>query len=185
MRAWTNTFGFPALITNCSNNYGPRQFPEKLIPLMILNAVEWKPLPVYGTGENVRDWIFVEDHVKALYLVLKKGIVGETYNIGAEGEKTNLDVVKAICDEVDALLPDPAGRSRRDLITFVDDRPGHDFRYALDSAKIRGELGWTPAESFSRGLAQTVKWYLTNRDWCEAVQSGSYRRERLGLLEPA
>lgn len=185
VRAWVNTFGMPAIITNCSNNYGPYQFPEKLIPLMILNAAERKPLPVYGTGQNVRDWIFVEDHARALYEVLKRGRIGETFNIGAGEEKSNLDVVTAICDEVDARLGNPTGPKRRDLISFVEDRPGHDLRYAIDSTKIRIELGWRPRESFSGGLKRTIEWYLKNGEWCDSVQSGSYRRERLGRLETA
>jgi dTDP-glucose 4,6-dehydratase len=181
VRAWENTFSLPAMITNCSNNYGPCQFPEKLVPLMILNAVEWKPLPVYGAGLNVRDWIFVDDHARALYEVLRGGRIGETYLVGSTCEKTNIEVVHAICDVVDALLPDPDGRSRRSLITFVDDRPGHDLRYAIDARKIRDELGWRPQMTFEQGLQATVEWYLANREWCEAVQSGSYQRERLGI----
>lgn len=181
VRAWHHTYGLPTVITNCSNNYGPYQYPEKLIPLMILNALEGHPLPVYGRGENVRDWLFVEDHVRALVRVLEKGRTGETYNIGGHNEKTNLEVVREICRLVDELAPDPAAPARETLIQFVEDRPGHDFRYAIDASKISRELGWAPAETFETGLRKTVTWYLENRDWCERVTADRYQRERLGL----
>jgi len=174
VRAYYHTFGLPVLTTNCSNNYGPFQFPEKLIPLMILNALEGKPLPVYGDGGNVRDWLFVEDHCAAIRAVLERGRVGETYNIGGNSERKNLDVVTTICDLVDEMRPDPALASRRNLITFVKDRPGHDRRYAIDASKIRGELGWQPAEQFESGLRRTVRWYLDHREWVENVRSGAY-----------
>jgi len=178
-RAWHHTYGLPVVMTNCSNNYGPYQFPEKLIPLMILNALEGKPLPVYGKGENVRDWLHVEDHVRALLLVLEKGRLGEEYNVGGNSEKKNLEVVREICALLDELVP--ARRPHDKLITYVQDRPGHDQRYAIDAAKIRRELGWEPRETFATGLRKTVQWYLDNRAWCEAVQNRGYRRERLGL----
>jgi dTDP-glucose 4,6-dehydratase len=182
-RAWFHTFGLPTIITNCSNNYGPYQFPEKLIPLMILNALEGKPLPVYGDGGQIRDWLYVEDHVRALHLALRKGRLGEVYNIGGHNERRNLEVVTTICDLLEDLRPErPAGLKRyRDLITYVTDRPGHDRRYAINSTKIRTELGWVPKEDFVSGLRKTVQWYLTHRDWCHDVQSGQYQRERLGL----
>ena len=168
------------LITNCSNNYGPRQFPEKLIPLMLLNALDGRPLPVYGDGGNVRDWLHVDDHCAGIMLVLAKGRLGEKYNVGGGNERTNLEIVDRICDAVDALAP--AASSRRELKTFVPDRPGHDRRYAIDAAKVRRELGWEPRYRFEEGLVQTVGWYLANLDWCDAVQARGYRRERLGLL---
>ncbi|NYT22413.1 dTDP-glucose 4,6-dehydratase [Alcaligenaceae bacterium] len=182
VRAWRRTYGLPALITNCSNNYGPYHFPEKLIPLMILNALEGKPLPVYGEGNQVRDWLYVEDHARALYRVLTEGAVGETYNIGGHNEKRNIEVVHAICELLETLHPEkPAGVEHyADLITFVADRPGHDLRYAIDAAKIGRELGWSPRETFETGLRKTVQWYLDNREWCRHVQDGSYQRERLG-----
>jgi dTDP-glucose 4,6-dehydratase len=179
VRAWHRTYGLPVLINNCSNNYGPYQFPEKLIPLMILNALEGKPLPVYGTGQNIRDWLHVEDHARALYTVITEGEVGQTYNIGGHNEKTNLEVVHAICDILDELKP--AQYNYKDLITFVTDRPGHDQRYAIDASKIQQDLGWTPKETFETGLSKTVEWYLNNLDWCQHVQDGSYQRERLGV----
>jgi dTDP-glucose 4,6-dehydratase len=179
VRAWHHTYGLPVLITNCSNNYGPYQFPEKLVPLMILNALEAKPLPVYGNGENVRDWLYVEDHAHALWAVLTKGRVGETYNIGGNAEQRNIDVVGLICDMLDELVP--GERPRRDLIAFVADRPGHDARYAMDASKIAGELGWRPRESFESGLRKTVAWYLENRWWWEKIRSVRYAGERLGL----
>jgi dTDP-glucose 4,6-dehydratase len=182
VRAWHHTYGFPAVMTNCSNNYGPFQFPEKLIPLTILRAMEGKPLPVYGRGENVRDWLHVEDHALALIAVLKQGRLGETYNIGGGAERQNIDVVRGICGLLDEIRP--GQRPRADLITFVADRPGHDLRYAIDSSKIRQELGWVPRESFESGLAHTVRWYLDNRKWWERIISGSYRTERLGLAQP-
>jgi len=181
VRAWHRTYGLPVLVTNCSNNYGPYQFPEKLIPLMILNALEGKPLPVYGQGTQVRDWLHVEDHVKALLAVLKHGTVGETYNIGGDSQRQNLTVVQTICDLLDRLTPKrpPGVQSHRELITQVTDRPGHDRRYAIDANKL-SQLGWTPAVTFEAGLESTIRWYLENRTWCERVQSGVYRRERLG-----
>ena len=169
------------LVTNCSNNYGPYQFPEKLIPLMILNALEGKPLPVYGDGQNVRDWLHVEDHCRALRRVLEAGRPGETYNIGGNSERTNLAVVETICDLVDASRPGLAHAPCRSLMRFVKDRPGHDRRYAIDASKIARELGWSPAQGFEEGLRRTVQWYLENPRWIERVASGSYRRERLGL----
>ena len=179
VRAYFHTYDLPVVITNCSNNYGPRQFPEKLIPLMVLNALEGKPLPIYGDGGNVRDWLHVEDHCAGLLIVLGRGRVGEKYNVGGGNERTNLDVVDRICDVVDELKPEP--ESRRRLKTFVPDRPGHDRRYAIDAAKIRRELGWTPRHTFESGLRETVRWYLEHRDWCEQVQAGRYDRQRLGL----
>jgi dTDP-glucose 4,6-dehydratase len=181
VRAWGHTYGLPVIVTNCSNNYGPYHFPEKLIPLMIINAIEGKPLPVYGKGENIRDWLYVEDHAAALLLVARAGIVGESYNIGGNNEWRNLDVVFAICDLMNESLPRDGGY--RDLISYVTDRPGHDLRYAIDSQKIQKELGWKPAEQFETGLSKTVKWYLENQAWWEAVRSGSYRGERLGLIK--
>lgn len=182
VRAWLRTYGFPTLITNCSNNYGPYHFPEKLIPLMILNALEGKPLPVYGQGTQVRDWLYVEDHARALYKVATEGKVGETYNIGGHNEKQNIEVVHTLCDLLEELVPaKPEGISHyRDLITHVQDRPGHDLRYAIDASKIERELGWTPEETFETGIRKTVQWYLDNSEWCQRVQDGSYRRERLG-----
>ena len=175
VRSYYKTFGLPIEITNCSNNYGPRQFPEKLIPLMILNALEERPLPIYGKGQNVRDWLYVEDHCEAIWTVIEKGRVSETYNIGGNSEKTNLEVVQAIC----RILAEETGRPAEDfekLITFVPDRPGHDFRYAIDASKIKRELGWAPKESFESGLRKTVRWYLQNRDWVEKVRTDEYRR---------
>ncbi|MGL3045502.1 dTDP-glucose 4,6-dehydratase [Acinetobacter pecorum] len=180
VRAWHRTYGLPVVVTNCSNNYGPYHFPEKLIPLMILNALEGKPLPVYGNGQQVRDWLFVEDHARALYQVATQGIVGETYNIGGWNEKQNIDVVKTICQILDELKPQLNGERYESLITFVNDRPGHDLRYAIDASKIERELGWKPQESFETGIRKTVKWYLDNLTWCHRVQDGSYQRERLG-----
>ena len=180
VRAWYRTYGLPVLLTNCSNNYGPYHFPEKLIPLMILNALEGKPLPVYGRGDQVRDWLYVEDHARALCQVIARGRLGETYNIGGHNEKSNLQVVESLCDLLQELAP-VAQRRYRDLITFVQDRPGHDHRYAIDAGKIERELGWTPRETFESGLRKTVQWYLDNQTWCARVQDGSYQRERLGL----
>jgi dTDP-glucose 4,6-dehydratase len=174
VRAYHHTWGFPVLTTNCSNNYGPFQFPEKLIPLMILNALESKPLPVYGDGMNVRDWLFVEDHCSAIRTVLEIGRVGETYNIGGNSERANIDVVKTICDLVDEMRPRAAGGSRRDLITYVKDRPGHDRRYAIDASKLARELDWKPASEFESGLRKTVRWYLDNSAWIENVRTGAY-----------
>jgi dTDP-glucose 4,6-dehydratase len=175
VRAYHHTFGLPVLTTNCSNNYGPYQFPEKLIPLMILNALEGKPLPVYGDGKNVRDWLFVEDHCAAIRAVLERGRVGETYNIGGNSERTNIDVVTTICDLVDEMKPDAKIGPRRKLITYVADRPGHDRRYAIDARKIGRELGWQPAEGFEGGLRKTVAWYLQNSAWVENVRTGAYK----------
>ncbi len=184
VRAWHRTYGLPVLVTNCSNNYGPYQFPEKLIPLMILNARAGRPLPVYGAGDQVRDWLYVEDHVHALLRVLEAGRVGETYNIGGHNEKTNLEVVERICDLLESLAPDkPQGVARyRDLITHVADRPGHDLRYAIDAGKMARELDWRPRETFESGLEKTVRWYLENDRWCRRVLDGSYRGERLGVV---
>lgn len=182
VRAWHRTYGLPVLLTNCSNNYGPYHFPEKLIPLMILNALEGKPLPVYGDGLQVRDWLFVEDHARALVEVVTRGQVGETYNIGGHNEQKNIEVVRGICTLLEELAPaKPAGIARfEDLITHVKDRPGHDLRYAIDAGKIERELGWKPQETFHSGLRKTVQWYLDNLEWCRRVQDGSYQRERLG-----
>ena len=181
MRAYHHTYGLPAVVTNCSNNYGPYQFPEKLIPLMILNALEGKPLPVYGDGQQVRDWLYVEDHCRAVRLVLEKGRPGEVYNIGGDCERANLDVVRKITEIVDRLRPGLPHAPSSSLITFVTDRPGHDRRYAIDAGKIKQELGWSPREDFDSGLERTVRWYLDNQTWCQRVTSGAYRRERLGL----
>jgi dTDP-glucose 4,6-dehydratase len=181
VRAWQRTYALPTLITNCSNNYGPYHFPEKLIPLMILNAMEGSPLPVYGKGEQIRDWLYVEDHARALYKVVTEGTPGETYNIGGHNEKQNIDVVHTICDILQELRPQQ--NRYRDLIINVKDRPGHDMRYAIDASKIQKELGWTPAETFETGIRKTVQWYLKNLDWCQRVQNGSYQRERLGVRQ--
>jgi dTDP-glucose 4,6-dehydratase len=181
VRAWHHTFGLPIVMTNCSNNYGPYHFPEKLIPLMIINALEGKPLPVYGSGKNVRDWLHVEDHAEALLLVAEQGRSGESYNIGGRNEWTNIDVVRLICRLLDQLVPDANLGSRENLIQFVSDRPGHDARYAIDALKIELELGWRPRRSFEAGLKETVQWYLDNKDWWERVRSGVYRGERLGI----
>ena len=182
VRAWDHTYGLPTIVTNCSNNYGPYHFPEKLIPLTILNALECKTLPVYGRGENVRDWLFVDDHAEALLQVALKGVPGETYNIGGGNELANINVVRQICAILDELQFDAAFGPRESLITFVADRPGHDFRYAIDATKIKNELGWAPRETFETGLRKTVQWYLGNRPWWERVRSGVYRGERLGVL---
>ena len=181
VRAWQRTYGLPTIVTNCSNNYGPYHFPEKLIPLVILNALDMKPLPIYGKGDQIRDWLFVEDHARALYQVVTEGVVGETYNIGGHNEKQNIEVVKTICKILDELKPESTGQKYETLITFVKDRPGHDLRYAIDAAKIEKELGWTPQETFETGIRKTVAWYLNNLDWCHRVQDGSYQRERLGV----
>ena len=182
VRAWQRTYGLPTLITNCSNNYGPCHFPEKLIPHIILNALSGKPLPVYGDGSQIRDWLYVEDHARALYQVVTQGKVGETYNIGGHNEKTNLEVVRTVCALLEELAPQkPAGVAKyEDLITFVKDRPGHDARYAIDAAKIARDLGWQPQETFDSGIRKTVAWYLENRDWWQNVLNGSYRLQRLG-----
>ena len=185
VRAWGKTYGLPILISNCSNNYGPYQFPEKLIPLIILNALDGKPLPVYGDGNQVRDWLYVDDHARALIEVLKGGKIGDTYNIGGHNEKRNIDVVKTVCSILDKMRPDkPNGiKNYSDLITFVKDRPGHDKRYAINAGKIERELGWRPEETFESGIQKTVAWYLENGEWCTHVLDGSYSRERLGKLE--
>jgi dTDP-glucose 4,6-dehydratase len=180
VRAWQHTYGLPTLLTNCSNNYGPYHFPEKLIPLTILNALEGKRLPVYGKGENVRDWLYVDDHAEALLCVAQKGRVGESYNVGARSERSNLEVVKSICAILDELLPEAAGPRER-LISFVADRPGHDLRYAIDPSKIERDLGWRPRRDFETGLRETVQWYIDNRGWWSRIRSGVYRGERLGL----
>ena len=180
VRAWHRTYGLPVVITNCSNNYGGYQFPEKLIPLVTLNALEGKPLPVYGKGSQIRDWLHVDDHARALRLVLEKGKNGETYNIGGHNEKTNLEVVKTICSLLDRLKPDSPHVPHESLITYVTDRPGHDLRYAIDADKIAAELGWLPQETFESGIEKTIHWYLENSEWCQHVQDGSYQRERLG-----
>ncbi len=182
VRAFGDTYGLPVLVTNCSNNYGPYQFPEKLIPLMILNTLEGKPLPVYGDGKNVRDWLYVEDHCRAIRKVLEAGAPGQTYNIGGNSERANIDVVHAICDTVDRLRPGLEHAPCRNLITYVKDRPGHDRRYAIDTTKIARDLGWKPLQDFETGLEHTVRWYLENAAWVEGVTSGKYRRERLGVL---
>ena len=184
VRAWHHTYGLPVVTSNCSNNYGPHQFPEKLIPLMIVNALLGEKLPVYGAGNQVRDWLYVEDHARALHCVLTRGRIGESYNIGGHNEHRNLAVVQAICDLVDELAPEAAG-SRRRLITFVDDRPGHDLRYAIDASKIRRELGWEPRETFATGLRKTVEWYLANRDWWMRVRQERYDGRRLGTARAA
>ncbi len=183
VRAWHETYGLPVVITNCSNNYGPYQFPEKLIPLMILNALAGEPLPVYGKGDQVRDWLYVDDHARALCLVLEQGDLGETYNIGGHNEKKNIDVVKTLCRLLDKkVTSQPQGITRfEELITYVTDRPGHDQRYAIDAGKINNVLGWQPEETFESGLAKTIDWYLDNPQWCEHVRDGSYQGERLGL----
>tara|TARA_R110001606_G_scaffold195473_2_gene343118 strand:+ start:1278 stop:2399 length:1122 start_codon:yes stop_codon:yes gene_type:complete len=191
VRAWLRTYGFPTIITNCSNNYGPYHFPEKLIPLVILNALEGKKLPIYGKGDQIRDWLYVEDHARALYKVVTEGKVGETYNIGGHNEKQNIEVVQAICEILDELASSEARDVKckdgkplttySSLITYVTDRPGHDRRYAIDSSKMQRELNWTPVETFETGLLKTVQWYLDNQTWCQNVQDGSYQRERLGI----
>ncbi|HEX2841180.1 dTDP-glucose 4,6-dehydratase [Hyphomicrobium sp.] len=179
--AWRSTYGLPVIITNCSNNYGPYHFPEKLIPLVILNALDERPLPVYGTGENIRDWLFVDDHAEALEVVLNSGTSGRKYNIGGAAEKTNIDVVRTICSVLDEIVPRAQGRYA-DLITFEADRPGHDFRYAIDARRIDEELGWRPRETFETGIRKTIRWFLENQWWWEPIRSHSYGGERLGLL---
>lgn len=182
VRAWNRTYGLPILVTNCSNNYGPFHFPEKLIPLMILNALQGKPLPVYGNGQQIRDWLFVEDHARALFKVVTEGVVGEAYNIGGHNEKANLDVVHGICELLEELAPNkPKGVNfYKNLITYVKDRPGHDVRYAIDASKIQRELGWMPEESFETGLRKTVQWYLDNQEWCLHIQDGTYQNRKKG-----
>ncbi|MBT6113834.1 MAG: dTDP-glucose 4,6-dehydratase [Candidatus Marinimicrobia bacterium] len=181
VRAWHRTYGLPILITNCSNNYGPFQFPEKLIPLMIANCIDEKPLPVYGKGHNIRDWLYVEDHCDAVYTVLQHGEIGETYNVGGNNEIRNIDIVKTICAILDEMRPSPNGKSYGNLISFVKDRPGHDFRYAIDASKIKTELGWTPKETFESGIKQTIEWYIENESWWRKIQDKTYNQERLGL----
>ncbi len=185
VRGWHHTYGFPVVTTNCSNNYGPYQFPEKLIPLIILNALEGKPLPIYGKGDNVRDWLYVEDHARALCLVLEQGVIGEVYNIGGHNEVKNIDIVNTVCELLDELVPDSNYKPHTSLITYVQDRPGHDKRYAIDAGKIERELGWVPDESYVTGIRKTVQWYLDNAQWCQHVQDGSYQRERLGTMKVA
>ncbi|TMO79715.1 dTDP-glucose 4,6-dehydratase [Pseudoalteromonas sp. S3776] len=180
VRAWLRTYGLPTIVTNCSNNYGPYHFPEKLIPLVILNALEGKDLPIYGKGDQIRDWLYVEDHARALYKVVTEGTVGETYNIGGHNEKQNIEVVQTICSILDTLVP--KATKYADQITYVTDRPGHDRRYAIDSSKMSKELNWEPVETFETGLRRTIEWYLSNQQWCKNVQDGSYQRERLGKL---
>jgi dTDP-glucose 4,6-dehydratase len=179
VRAWLRTYGLPTMVTNCSNNYGPYHFPEKLIPLVILNALEGKALPIYGKGDQIRDWLYVEDHARALYKVVTSGKVGETYNIGGHNEKQNIEVVKTICSILDTLVPKDTLYAEQ--ITYVTDRPGHDRRYAIDASKMSNELNWQPEETFETGLRKTIEWYLTNQTWCQHVQDGSYQRERLGI----
>jgi dTDP-glucose 4,6-dehydratase len=182
VRAWNHTYGLPVLITNCSNNYGPYHFPEKLIPLMIVRGLRGESLPVYGKGENVRDWLYVDDHARALITVLIKGRVGEVYNIGGNAERRNIDVVMGVCALLDRMVPSASGRPHAEKISFVTDRPGHDLRYAIDASKIMSELSWRPLENFDSGLEKTVRWYLDNRGWWERILSGAYRAERLGLV---
>jgi dTDP-glucose 4,6-dehydratase len=183
VRAWHHTYGMPVVTTNCSNNYGPYQFPEKLIPHVTLNALSGKTLPVYGKGDNVRDWLYVDDHARALVSVLERGRLGEVYNIGGNSEKQNIEVVHTICDILDELLPAAAHRPHRKLIQFVTDRPGHDKRYAIDATKIERELGWRPQETFESGMKKTVSWYLENKTWWQRVLDGSYRLERIGTIK--
>ena len=180
VRAWLRTFGLPVVISNCSNNYGPYHFPEKLIPLVILKCLQQEPLPVYGKGQQIRDWLYVEDHASALRAIVERGVPGESYNVGGDAERTNLEVVHAICDVLDRLQP-RSGGSYRDLVRFVPDRPGHDFRYAMDFSKLQRDLGWRPSQSFESGIEKTVRWYLANRWWWEPIQRGSYAGHRLGL----
>jgi dTDP-glucose 4,6-dehydratase len=181
IRAWHRTFYLPVLISNCSNNYGPYQFPEKLIPLMILNCLEEKPLPVYGTGENIRDWLYVEDHCDAIYTILQKGTIGETYNVGGNNEIKNIQIVEVICDILNDIRPAGSGKSYHELINFVKDRPGHDFRYAIDASKLKKEIGWEPKESFNTGIQKTIEWYLKNEEWRKTIQENTYKQERLGI----
>lgn len=185
VRAWGHTYGLPTVASNCSNNYGPFQFPEKLIPLIIINALQRKPLPVYGKGDNVRDWLFVDDHARALWLAATQGRLGESYNVGGSGERRNLEVVETLCDLLDEMVPAPGEAPRRSLITFVADRPGHDQRYAIDAGKIGRELGWKPQESFDSGMRRTVAWYLDNQDWWRRIQAERYAGSRLGLGDAA
>ncbi|RTZ74609.1 MAG: dTDP-glucose 4,6-dehydratase [Candidatus Neomarinimicrobiota bacterium] len=182
VRAWHRTYGLPIIISNCSNNYGPYQFPEKLIPLMILNCLQEKPLPVYGTGENIRDWLFVDDHCDAIHTIIEKGEIGETYNVGGNNEIKNIDIVKTICNLLDNIRPSENLKSYQELITFVKDRPGHDLRYAIDSSKLQNKLGWSPKETFETGIRKTIEWYLDNKTWWLDIQNNTYQQERLGVL---
>jgi len=182
VRAWYRTFGLPVLISNCSNNYGPYQFPEKLIPLMILNCIAEESLPVYGTGKNVRDWLYVDDHCDAIYTIIEKGKIGETYNVGGNNEIQNIEIVNIICSILDELKPSENGNSYTELITYVKDRPGHDFRYAIDSSKLKNELNWLPNETFETGIRKTIKWYLENQSWWKDIQHNTYQLERLGVV---
>ena len=182
VRAWHRTFGLPVIISNCSNNYGPLQFPEKLIPLMILNCLEEKPLPIYGKGKNVRDWLYVEDHCDAIDTIIENGTVGETYNVGGNNEIQNIEIVKTICGILDEISPSKNGKSYMELITFVPDRPGHDFRYAIDSSKLKNELNWSPKETFDSGIKKTIDWYLTHQEWWLQIKNNTYKQERLGVL---
>ena len=182
VRAWHRTYGLPIIISNCSNNYGPYQFPEKLIPLMILNCLQEKPLPVYGTGENIRDWLFVDDHCDAIHTIIEKGEIGETYNVGGNNEIKNIDIVKTICNLLDNIRPSENLKSYQELITFVKDRPGHDLRYAIDSSKLQNKLGWSPKETFETGIRKTIDWYLDNKTWWLDIQNNTYQQERLGVL---
>ena len=182
VRAWHRTYGLPIIISNCSNNYGPYQFPEKLIPLMILNCLQEKPLPVYGTGENIRDWLFVDDHCDAIHTIIEKGEIGETYNVGGNNEIKNINIVKIICNLLDNIRPSENLKSYQELITFVKDRPGHDLRYAIDSSKLQNKLGWSPKETFETGIRKTIEWYLENITWWQDIQNNTYQQERLGVL---
>ena len=181
VRAWNKTYGLPTITTNCSNNFGPFQFPEKLIPLMIIKAIQWEPLPIYGTGDNIRDWLYVDDHARALRLILEKGVPGENYNVSAGNTKTNLEIAHGICDTIDHLVPPANGKLRRNLITFVQDRPGHDKRYALDARKLGSALGWKPVESFESALQKTIKWYIDHEDWWRKIFNSTYDGHRLGV----
>ena len=182
VRAWHRTYGLPIIISNCSNNYGPFQFPEKLIPLMVLNCLQEKPLPVYGTGENIRDWLFVDDHCDAIHKIIEKGEIGETYNVGGNNEIKNINIVKTICNLLDNIRPSENLKFYQELITFVKDRPGHDFRYAIDSSKLQNKLGWSPKETFETGIRKTIEWYLENITWWQDIQNNTYQQERLGVL---
>ena len=182
VRAWERTYGLPIIISNCSNNYGPYQFPEKLIPLMILNCLAEESLPVYGTGENVRDWLYVDDHCEAIYTIIEKGKIGETYNVGGNNEIQNIEIVNTICSILDEIKPSENGNSYTDLITYVKDRPGHDFRYAIDSSKLKNKLNWSPNETFESGIKKTINWYLENQSWWQDIQNNTYQQERLGVL---
>ena len=182
VRAWQRTYGLPVIVSNCSNNYGPYQFPEKLIPLIILNCLSEKTLPVYGKGENIRDWLYVDDHCAAIHNIIEQGNIAETYNVGGNNEIKNIDIVKTICDLLDEISPSEKVESYHELITFVQDRPGHDFRYAIDSTKLQNRLGWTPKETFESGIKKTIQWYLDNKTWWQDIQNNTYQQERLGVL---